>query len=474
MTFLPSAQLRLAGVDMYAHVLVAACHGSHLRKMKFLNYSRVVAYGAMLLAFAATGARAQMHNMPGMAASPFGIPMDRMGSGTTWIPDAVPIPSKSFMLGKWDMMLHGFVFVQYDKQGGPRGDDQFGSLNWAMLMASHELAGGRFQARTMLSLDPATVSNRGYPLLLQSGETYKGEPIVDRQHPHDFFMELGVLYERAVAGPVGISLYGAPAGEPALGPVAFMHRPSATENPVAPLSHHWQDATHISFGVLTAGLFTKQWKLEGSAFNGREPNEKRWDFDPLKLDSYSGRVTFNPTANLSATAGFGYIASPESLEPEVSVHRVTASLLHSTRVGTHGELASSAVWGANKPEGESKMTNSFLFESRFSWNERNTAFLRAEHVQKKAHDFDLDGPEFGFDEDRELPVSAVSLGYTREVYRARGVSLGLGGSFNLNFIPSELERIYGSRMPSGGLVYVRLRPIGSHGGGMSGMSHHVP
>src|SRR6185436_5398667 len=181
-------------------------------------------------------------------------------------PDAVPIPSKQFMLGAWDVMAHGYVFAQYNKQSGRRGDDQFGSLNWGMIMASHGLAGGRLQARTMLSLDAATVTAKGYPLLLQSGETFDGQPIADRQHPHDFFMELGVLYERALAGPVGFSLYAAPSGEPALGPVAFMHRPSSIDIPAAPLGHHWQDATHISFGVVTAGLFTRQWKLEGSAF----------------------------------------------------------------------------------------------------------------------------------------------------------------------------------------------------------------
>jgi len=247
---------------------------------------------------------------------PLGVPMDRMGSGTTWIPDAVVLPSRHYMKGAWELMFHGFVFTQYNDQSGPRGDSQFGSLNWGMFMASRTLAGGRFQARTMLSLDPATVTARGYPLLLQTGESYRGQPLHDRQHPHDFWMELGVLYERPVTNRFGVTLYAAPAGEPALGPVAFMHRPSAMDDPVAPLGHHWQDATHISFGVVTGGVFTKRWKVEGSIFNGREPDENRWGFDHIRLDSYSGRFTINPDSSWSLAAGYGDLKSPEALHPQ--------------------------------------------------------------------------------------------------------------------------------------------------------------
>jgi len=280
------------------------------------------------------------------AEPPLGIPMDRMGSGTTWIPDAVTLPSRRLLSGAWEFMLHAFVFGQYDKQSGPRGDSQSGSLNWAMFMASRDLAGGRFQARTMLSLDAATVTPSGYPLLLQTGETYRAQPLHDRQHPHDFWMELGVLYERPVTSGLGVSLYAAPSGEPALGPVAFMHRPSAMDDPVAPLGHHWQDATHISFGVLTAGIFGRQWKLEGSAFNGREPNEKRWDFDAMRLDSYSGRFTVNPDSQWSLHVGYGFLKSPEALTPDESVHRLTGSILHGRKVGSEGQWATAAVWGS--------------------------------------------------------------------------------------------------------------------------------
>lgn len=406
-----------------------------------------------------TRAGAQMH----MPTSPFGIPMDRMASGTTWIPDAVRMPSFSRMLGEWDLMLHGFVFAQYDKQSGKRGDDQFGSLNWGMLMLGHDLLGGRFQARTMLSLDPATVSSRGYPLLLQSGELYKGDAIVDRQHPHDFIMELGVLYERALLGPVGVSLYAAPSGEPALGPVAFMHRPSAMDSPFAPLGHHWQDATHISFGVATAGLFGRRWKIEASAFNGREPDDRRWNFDKLTLDSYSARVTINPTSHWSATAGYGFLASPEALESERSAHRITASLMHGAAIGERGQVATTFIWGANRESGEGSFTHSVLAESEAILDARNTILARAEHVEKH-------GEDLGVLRENRVNMKAVSLGYIREMKESRGVTIGIGAEGTVNFVDARLRSAYGSRTPLGGMVFVRLRPS-LKGGGMAGMHH---
>jgi hypothetical protein len=409
-----------------------------------------------------------------MVTSPLGISMERMGSGTTWIPDAVALPSRHLMVGKWDVMFHGFVFAQYDHQSGERGDDQFGSLNWGMLMVSHRLAAGLFQARTMLSLDPWTVSNRGYPLVVQSGETYRGQPLHDRQHPHDFWMEVGSLYELPLTTSLGLSLYAALSGEPALGPVAFMHRPSAMDNPAAPLSHHWQDATHTSFGVLTAGLFSRKWKLEGSAFNGREPDESRWNFDPIRIDSYSGRLTVNPDSSWSLAGGYGYLKSPEALNPQESMHRIVVSALHGTPVGADGQWASALVYGGNKHRGE-KLSHSVLLESEAVLDRRNTVFARAELVQKSPEDLALDqGPVFpnpvpNFAAGAHFNVGETSLGYIREVWRGNGATIGLGGSGTVNFLPSALEPYYGSRMPVGVFVFLRLRPYHTKMAGMEPM-----
>lgn len=398
-----------------------------------------------------------MHGMPMKMFEPLGVSMNRMGSGTTWIPDAAPLPSRQFMKGDWDFMLHGFVFAQEDVQGGPRGASQFGSLNWGMFMASRELAGGRFQARTMLSLDPATVTNRGYPLLLQTGETFNGQPLHDRQHPHDFLMELGILYERPVNKTVGVSLYAAPSGEPALGPVAFMHRPSSMDVPTAPLGHHWQDATHITYGVLTAGLFTHRWKLEGSVFNGREPDEQRWDIDPIRLDSYSGRATFNPNANWSFAAGYGYLKNSEPGVADEPTHRATASVLNGKKIGADGQWASAVVWGANSHHGE-HLTNSVLLESEMVVDRRNTVFARAEWVQKSAEDLVLTG----FPPDQIFSVGALSVGYIADFKRWTGATLGIGGMATVNAVPRSLAPTYGSRTPVGGLLFLRLRPLQSN------------
>jgi hypothetical protein len=441
--------------------------------MRFFRRT-ILTWGSFILLVPGGSAVAQDMTMGGMqmgspSNAPLGISMDRLGSGTTWIPDAVSVPARHFMAGSWELMLHGFVFGQYIKQNGPRGDDQFGSLNWGMFMASRELGGGRFQVRSMLSLDPATVTERGYPLLLQSGEALDGEPIRDRQHPHDFWMELGLLYERPVSSDLGISLYAAPAGEPALGPVAFMHRPSAMDNPFAPLGHHWQDATHISFGVLTAGVFGRTWKLEGSVFNGREPNDERWDFDRIKLDSYSGRLTVNPGPAWSFSAGYGYLKSPEVLNPDEPTHRVTAAALHGAKLGAEGQWASAVMYGVNTHHGE--RSQSVTFETEAILDRWNTVLSRVEFMEKSAEDLVLDEPPSSFDPEEQFAISSLSLGYIRELGRGWGTTIGIGAMGTVNIVPSALETAYGSRTPLGAVVFLRLRPFPASRE-MAGMHHH--
>jgi hypothetical protein len=412
-----------------------------------------IALAVLLSAWPCFAAKAQHEHMTKSPAAmsmdgPLGISMERMGSGTTWIPDAVTLPSRHFMAGGWSMMVHGFVFGHYDKQGGPRGGDQLGSLNWAMVMADHPLAGGQLQLRFMPSLDAWTVGKCGYPRLLQSGEECNGRPIVDRQHPHDFFKELGVLYQHAFARDAAWLLYAAPSGEPALGPVAFMHRPSAMDNPLAPLGHHWQDATHISYGVATAGVYTRRVRVEASAFNGIEPDESRWNFDPIELNSYSARVTLNPNRSWSFTAGYGSIA----VHADETLHRVVGSAMYGRPLGADGQWATSFVYGAN---GEHDWSNSALMESEAVLDPYNTVFGRAEMVQKTAADLALTS----FPPDRSFNVGSVSLGYIRELVRGGKVTMGLGLSGTVNLVPIALESSYGSRTPLGAIAFLRLRPV---------------
>jgi len=386
-------------------------------------------------------------------AGVLGIPHTRLGSGTSWQPEAAPHYGWHFLRGGWSLMVHGVAYAEYDRQLGMRGDDQFGSINWGMLMAMHSLWGGMLHLHGMMSAEPATIGSAGYPLLLQSGESYRGEALHDRQHPHDLFMETAAIYEHAVAQNLALSIYAAPVGEPAIGPVAFPHRSSAASDPLAPLGHHWQDATHITYGVLTLGMFSRSWRAEASIFNGREPDEHRTNFDMRKLDSYAGRFSYNPNANWSYSASAAYLASPEILHPEESVHRYSASVMNTRLMGARGEWSSSLIYGANAVSG-ARLANSALMETNFNIDGVNTVFGRAEFVQKSAQDL-LVASEM---ETQRFDVGELTLGYSREVLRARGITLGASVLGTLNIVPRSLEQTYGSRFPKGYAVFLRLRP----------------
>jgi hypothetical protein len=404
---------------------------------------------------ATTDTMPDMSAMP-MIDGPLGIPMERTGSGTSWLPDDSPMHAHHVMAGAWELMLHGAVFGMYDKQGSRRGDEQFASVNWGMLMATRELGGGRLQLRGMLSAEPWTVGANGYPLLLQTGESYQGRPLHDRQHPHDLFMELAAVYEHAVTDRVGVSLYVAPVGEPAIGPVAYPHRPSAMNDPMAPLGHHWQDATHISFGVLTAGLFTHSVRLEGSIFNGREPDENRTNFDyrGRSLDSYAGRLTWNPSSRWSLSGSYAYLESPEALDPDESVHRVDGSIMYGRTVGRRGELATTFVFGANRHAGADHLEPSYLLESNLEIGGAHSIFGRAEYVRKSGEDLVL-GPTAPAG---ALDITSLAGGYVYEFDRAGTVRTGIGGRVSVDLIPGSLEPYYGTRAPAGFAIYLRFRP----------------
>jgi hypothetical protein len=268
-------------------------------------------------------------------------------------------------------------------------------------------------------------------------------------------MELGALYERPL-GPVGVSVYAAPAGEPALGPVAFMHRPSAMDDPVAPLAHHWLDATHITFGVVTLGLLRPRWKLEGSVFNGREPDEHRWDFDLGRLDSFAGRLTVNPSAAWSLSLGIGRLESPEAQHPTEDLRRVAASIQHG-RALANGQWATTLAWGANTHLAEGTTLLGAVVESEAVLDARHTVFGRLDFAQKTAGELGLEEAD-GFGEEERFDVAAVSVGLIRELGRVLGVSGGLGVRGTMNIVPRELRLEYGSRAPLAGLVFFRIRP----------------
>lgn len=380
-------------------------------------------------------------------------PMSRESSGTSWVPDSTPTYGKMFMLGDNMLMLHGGAFPRYTNVSTRRGDDRIDLPNWAMAMFSHPIGDfGQLGFRGMMSLDPLTEGGRGYPLLFQSGESWHDEPLHDRQHPHDLFDELSATYSQKFGHDLSGYLYLGYPGEPALGSPTFMHRLSAMDNPDAPISHHWQDSTHITFGVVTLGAVWRNVKVEGSIFNGSEPDENRYDFDRLKLNSFSGRLSWNPTKDLALQVSHGYVKSPEALEPQLKVHRTTASLIYNRPLGPDSNWSSSFVWGQNRETGEGK-TQSFLFETNYQRG-RDTIYARWEHVEKSGHELVLPAP----DHERVFPVAGYTLGYVRDLTHGDGIDIGLGGQFTLNDMPDRLERYYGDDVPYSFEVFFRIRP----------------
>jgi hypothetical protein len=386
-------------------------------------------------------------------------PMSREGSGTSWLPDSSPMYGKMFMFGQDMLMLHGAIFPRYTNVSTRRGDDRIDAPNWIMGMYSHPLGDTtQIGGRLMMSLDPLTEGGRGYPLLFQTGESWNDQPLHDRQHPHDLFDEVSVSLSQKLPQDFSAYIYFGYPGEPALGPPAFMHRPSAMDDPDAPLGHHWQDSTHITFGVATAGLVWRNIKIEGSIFTGREPDEDRYDFDTPRFDSYSGRISWNPTKNLALQVSQGYIKSPEAPEPQVNVHRTTASVIYNLPLGRDSNWSNSFVWGQNNATDEGK-TQSFLVESNYQRG-RDTVYFRWERVQKSGHELVLDPP----DESRLFPVGGYTVGYVRDLTHGNGLDIGLGTQFTFNDRPDHLDSYYGDDLGYAFEFFLRVRPsLHAHG-----------
>ena len=385
-----------------------------------------------------------------------GRPMQREGSGTSWLPDSSSMDGYHFKSGSWDFMLHWNAYLRYTNQDagsdGTRGNEKFDAPNWFMIMGKRQLGdNSALMLRSMLSLDLLTEGGKGYPLLFQSGETWHGRRLIDRQHPHDLFGELSVSYGLATGRNSGLFLYFGLPGEPALGPPAYLHRPSAQNIPDAPLGHHWQDSSHVTFGVITAGYFYKQFKIDTSLFNGREPDEKRYDIDEPRFDSGSIRLSMNPSNNTCLQFSHGYIKEPEVLEPGVSIHRTTASLIWNYPVSSDSTLSTALVWGMNKPD-HGKAQNSVLAEADYQFGE-NALFTRMEFIKKS-------GEELGLEEEKArdlFSISAFTLGTARTIFSSHNVSISIGALCTVSPVERDLRRIYGE-LPFSIEGYLRFSP----------------
>ena len=389
-----------------------------------------------------------MGGMAMMAGQLGAYTMMRDASGTAWEPDSTPMEGFGWKAGDWTGMVHGYANLVYDHQGGPRGADKTFSESMLMVMAQHALGPGVLTLRSMVSLDPA-MGPSGYPLLLQTGETANGvTPLVDRQHPHDLFMELAGAYSLPLGDKSSVFLYLGYPGEPALGPPTFMHRFSGMDDPAAPITHHWLDSTHITFGVVTAGVVHGPFKIEGSVFNGREPDQKRWDFDPPRLDSYAGRLSFNPTANWAFQVSYGFIKGPEQLAPDVDQHRLTASATYN-RPLQGGNWQTTFAWGRNDDRPGATL-DGFLLESALNLG-RHTVFGRAETVRKDEL-FAVPSPLAG----QVFKVSELTLGHVYDLPVARHAALGFGLQGTLDVVPGAIKFAYGDD-PAGVMPFVRLK-----------------
>ena len=388
------------------------------------------------------------------------LSMGAMGSGTALLPASSPMYMQHWVKGNWLLMFHYNIVIDLNHQSGPRGVTRFESANWFMPMAYHKLGNGTLQLRGMFSAEPFTFPPGGSPLLFQTGETYKGRPLVDRQHPHDLFMELSAQYTVGL-GDRGtwFAYFGYP-GEPALGPTAFMHRPSASENSSATLSHHLQDSTHIAFGVFTTG-FTYRWlKLEGSILNGREPDENRYDFDSHKWNSRSARLSVTPNRNWTLQVSHGFLRSPEAQEPEVDVRRTTASLQYN-RPFDRGNWASAFIWGRNHVSGHDDgiiNLNSYTAESTVQFLDKNYVYTRLELVDKDDLLRPADRAALGITQHHPVfRIGAYTFGGARDFWKNDKLSLAFGGDVTLYSKPARLDLIYGHN-PVGWKLFVRIRP----------------
>ena len=367
-------------------------------------------------------------------------------TGTAMNPASWPMPMLMHHFGNWNTMFMGTAFLVDTQQAGPRGGDKLYSPNWFMASTEHRVgARGAFQADLMMSLEPATITDRRYPLLFQTGETAYGIPLVDAQHPHNFIMGLGFHYSYELAEDTTLEAYVAPVGDPALGPVAYPHRASAMELPQSTLSHHWQDSSHIADDVVSLGISHNKMKLEASGFHGAEPGENRWIIQAGPIDSWSARFWYLPSKNWAAQVSAGRITHPEALEPGDQV-RTTASL-HYTRPLASGSWSSSLIWGRIHSTETKRDLNSYLAETVLPIRSKNFVTGRFELVDKD----ELFDPYRG-----TFRIGAYTIGFTRDVDLFRAVETGIGANFTAYSLPAPTKPYYGER-PVSGNIFIRLR-----------------
>jgi len=382
-------------------------------------------------------------------------------AGTSAEPNSTSTPMLMTMRGQWMLMFHANAFLTDTQQSAlqqGRAGDKLYSTNWFMPMAERRLGPGQLTLRAMFSLEPATITERQYPLLFQQGETAFGKPIADGQHPHNFFMELAALYDLKLTEKTLLSFYTAPVGDPAIGPTAYPHRASASEDPVGSLGHHQQDSTHIAYDVATVGLTHGIARIEASGFHGREPDESRWTIYQGPIDSWSTRLTLQPAQNWSGQYSYARIASPEALFPNEDQARTTSSMMYN-RPLAKGNWASTALWGRTRSLADNSKENSYLLESLVRFKMSNYAWTRMENAGRSNELISGTNPLPGGFEEKPLGhVAAYTFGYDRDLDLIPRLRTALGAQVTTYGVPEALRTIYGPH-PYGVSIFLRLRPF---------------
>jgi hypothetical protein len=355
-------------------------------------------------------------------------------------------PSSATWAWTWDAN----VFLGWNGQVRKFRDfNKVESQNWFMAGGDHTLAGGRLGMHAMLSFEPFTIQALGSPQVFQTGETYQQSPLIDYQHPHDLFMDLGVSWARQLSG-MRISAAVSPVGQPALGPPIFMHRPSSAENPTTPLGHHQMDATHITHGVVTGGVARGAITMEGSWFRGAEPDENRKDIELGRLDSYSGRLSVKHNG-WEGQVSAGHLKTPEYVEPYSDVTRLTGSIGYTS---ADGRIAALLGWGQNREiHGH---LDAYLFEATVRPRARHALFTRAELATKDILGAGGRHPP-GIVHFHPLSrVGGLTGGYVFDVADSRIGKFGIGGDATVYRVPANLRDNYGS--PASFHVFLHYRP----------------
>ena len=379
----------------------------------------------------------------------FGLPRARFGTGTSWLPDASPLNAAVPHIGNWGLLVHGNVYTGYDYYNSKRGGKRFMGRNTLMGSVFRTFEKSEVLFRLAMSFEPLTIGPKGYPQVLQTGQTANGERIHDKQYALDFFREFAAMYSWEVTKNWAGTVYAALAGEPALGPVTFTQRVSASADPLAPLGFQAQEASHASFGVITVGAHTRTLKLEASWFNGEVPGDHRFTLALRKPDSYSLRINWNPGSHWSGQVSYGFLERPVPSDPRHQ-HRVSSSMSYTNWTASDAGFAATLSF-AERIDTNLDSSAALMLETYWNIDGHHAVFGRAELSQKTARELVLEGGG-------ELyAIGSLAGGYIYYLGPFITLSPGLGARVSINPMENDLKRDYGTQCALGGMIFAQLR-----------------